>query len=278
MPAAKRAPAPKEEKKVIPPISKEAWDQVNAAVKEYPDRWHSGVCAFQMFNRESGAYMGGRKADGECHGALTGARGDYVLVNATKPKWYATQPEFMKWVVNEAPFHHGIKNDLKEISKHAVVIDLADVGKGGALWTCKALRHYQEEPFKIETWNLLREGGLNGLQAFIGADILMMDGNPHWGNSHCSLFSYAPPDGIRDMYDNIRGLDCIENSQANRGGWGCYGMSYNTTRVPWGALKQKTVKKADGWGGFTELTVPSDPKEYIAQLKEIFEGDPKNVG
>jgi hypothetical protein len=146
------------------------------------------------------------------------------------------------------------------------------VGKGGVLWLCKAFRHFEEDTWKIGTWTQLREEGLDGLQAFIGADILDSLGRPATGFTHTGLFTYQEPEKLREIYDKIRTVGKIEDTRAAQGTY-----SYLKPVEQWGSLKSKTIKKPDGWGGFITVHQPCEPKEYAAKLKEIFEGDPKNV-
>ena len=58
-------------------------------------------------------------------------------------------------------------------------------------------------------------------------------------------------------------------------GWGLGGGPQVNNN--WGDLQGKLVKKPDGWGGYIESREVGGVKEYAATLKEIFEGDPKNV-
>jgi hypothetical protein len=268
-------------------VLKDLPDKVQKVVKDsvasYPAKWGStGVCAFQMFDRNSGKGLGGRSSGGECHASLSYSRGvaegaeNCILVNAHKDSWHKTNREFLRWILCESPFSHGVINDdEEEMLKRASVIDVEEVGVGGALWLCKASRHFTEDTWKPDIWDKLRTEGLNGLQAFIGSDILQASGQPSYGNTHVSLFSYMPPTNLRKIYDEVRGLKKIEDSKANRGGYGgSYSYAANRT---WGSLAGKSVKKPDGWGGYVEVLQPCEAKVYAGLLREIFEGDPKNV-
>jgi hypothetical protein len=259
-------------------ISPEAQKEIERVVNFYPGGWTSGVCAFQLLDRKTGEYIGGRKSHGECHAPLSypcNGASTSVCVSAHKAKWHKEHPEFMLWLADEAPFHHGVLNakNRDEYLQHAAVIDVEEVGTAGALWQCKAMRHFTEDKFKLKYWDNLRECGLNGLQAFLGADILDNEGGPG-GHTHVSLFSYGPPEKLRQFYDKVRKAKEWDGGQACQdGGWYVYA---NNMKI-WGTLKHKIVKQSDGWGGFTEIKKPCDVGDYAAQIKEITEGDPKNV-
>jgi hypothetical protein len=251
-------------------------DAVDKSVKTYPEKWTGGVCAYVLHDRETGANLGGRPCNGACHASISymnqeSREKDSILVNAHKYEWHQKSPDFLRWVARDCPFSRGFLNgdNEKEIFEHAGVIDMKEVGHVGALWMVKAIRHFQEEPWKIDYWNLLYEKGLDGLQAFIGCDILDGKGSPNLYSTHCGLFSYKSPTEIRKMYDTTRAWTKLEDCPATQGS---YGMTQN-----WGSLSMKTVQKSDGWGGFIEYSVPCDATEYVEKLKEIFEGDPKNV-
>lgn len=255
-------------------LSEAVKKKVEASVRSYPARWTGGVCAFEIFRKD------GRDLDqawwsspnnGACHAGITSVDKPCIVVNGHKATWKKENPEFLLWCVRESPFSHGVINreNEDEILNHASVFDTEIIGKGGALWVCKAIRHFREDTWKLKTWNQLREYGLNGFQAFIGADILGPDGKPS-GRTHVGLFGYNSPTKLREVYDEIRGLDKITTNHAAREG------KWDTPL--WGSLAGKKEKKADGWGGYIEIDVPCDAKEYAAKLKEIFEGDPKNVG
>jgi hypothetical protein len=194
-------------------------------------------------------------------------------VNAHKAAWQKTHPEFLLWVDQESPFSHGVlnKDNKDELFNHASVIDIEQVGTAGALWICKAERHFTEDTFKLKYWDDLRAQGLDGLQAFIGADILDSTGNPSW-STHVSLFGYTTPAKLRSIYDEIRKARYLDGGTARRGDYVPHGLEKN-----WGGLNHKIKKVPDGWGGYIEKEEPTDVKEYAAKLKEIFEGDPKNV-
>jgi hypothetical protein len=259
-------------------ISAKAQEEIQKAVEAYPKKWTHGICAFGLFDPEKGIAAGCRNASSGdvCHASLVpwgGAGGfkDVIVVNAHKNTWQKDHPEYLLWAATDNPFKHGVLNrdNKDEILNHATVIDTREVGRGGALWVCKAIRHFTEDKWVIPTWEKLREYGLTGLQAFIGADILDSGGNPKPGATHTGLFGYNTPQKLRTVYDEILGIGKIENHTAVRTG------VFNTPS--WGSLKGKTVKKPDGWGGFIEKQVPGDAKDYAQALKEIFEGDPKNV-
>jgi hypothetical protein len=260
-------------------ISPEAQKKIQEAVNHYPGGWTSGLCAFQLLDRKTGAYLGGRKDHGECHAPLSYPRGGTetsICVSAHKAKWHKEHPEFMVWLAEEAPFSHGVLNgdNRDEYLQHAAVIDVEKIGTAGALWQCKAMRHFTEDTFKLKYWDELRSHGLDGLQAFLGADILDSSGGPG-PHTHVCLFSYGPPDQLRKFYDKVKGAKHWKGGQACQdGGWYAYGE--NRIKV-WGNLKHKIVKQSDGWGGFTEVKKPCDSAEYAAKIKEITEGDPKNV-
>jgi hypothetical protein len=251
---------------------------VKAAVAAYPERWTHGICAFTMYDPELGDDANVRNAQtGDvCHAGLTpwGDRKgkDVIVINAHKASWQKKHREYLLWCCKEAPFTHGVLNrdNDDELLNHACVMDTRDIGRGGALWLCKAVRHFTEDAHVINTWEKLREHGLNGLQAFIGADILNEEGTPKPHTTHTGLYGYTDPAGLRKWYDEIRRKKCIREYNVAESG------QYGAAR--WGSLKGKKVKKPDGWGGFLEKFVPCEAKEYAAQLKEIFEGDPKNVG
>lgn len=253
---------------------------VDETVAAYPEAWKYYVCAFQIFNKKSGSLIGGTKIGTVCHAALSygGGRDDAIVVNAHKADWQHTNKDFLLWVANDCPFSHGIVNrDDDTFLNNAGVIDTSLVGMGGALWICKALRHFEEDAWKIKRWSDFREKGLDGLQAFIGADILTEKGTPSKSNTHVSLFCYNSAETLREFYDEIRNAKKIESGEASRGG---YAFGYNPKpeeNREWGSLKFKIERKPDGWGGYFEKEVACDPQEYVDKLKEIFEGNPENV-
>lgn len=268
----------------VAPISEEAWKTIQERVEGFPGGWRPSSCtpcAFGFVDRRNGA-ASGPWSGAACHASLAygirdvpNPKGGMIVVNSLQPSWGIKNPDLLFWLAREAPFSNGILNSDKdyEILNHAVVIDIAQTGQAGALWLCKAFRHFAEDTWKLDTWSLLREEGLTGLQAFIGADILTKEGNPNAHGSHVSLFCYGSPEGLRKDYDEIRSKTYLAGNQAARGFGGYYeGVKY------WGGLKHKKRKIPDGWGGFTEVSSPCSVKEYASQLKEIFEGDPKNVG
>lgn len=261
----------------VMPISEKCQEAINAAVQGYPKRWAYGVCAFQVFNKATGEYVHGGTTGDACHNDINYMRKGQVAVNAHAARWADMNTDFMLWIARESPFAHGVLNrdNTDEILHHAGVIDHDLVGKGGVLWVCKAFRHLNEDLWKHKTWTQLREQGLNGLQSFIGADILNENGSPNWCGSHCCLFGYHDAAKLREAYDRMRTIDRIDNGQAFTVGGG-----YERIRRQdpgWGSLKGITVRKADGWGGFIDTVKAGSVKDYAAMLKEIFEGDPKNV-
>lgn len=257
-------------------ISKAALKAIEKCVSDFPENWISGICAFMILNRKDGKHCKGSREDsGPCHYGLSLMTGDEIVVNAHKPDLQGRYPDFIKWVSRESPFSHGVlnKNNEDELLNHASVIDVELVGTAGCLWLCKAFRYAVEEPFRIKTWRLLKEQGLNGLQAFIGASILTSLGEAQWRPSHASLFSYGDPETVRKYYDTFQTIKKLEGFEAAQVDWN---TSSGYTKV-WGSLKHKVERKPDGWGGYIEIKTPVDVKEYAQKLKEIFEGDPKNV-
>lgn len=248
-------------------------EPVAKRVKEYPKLWKGGVCAFTIFNKKTGMAEDsyGSESYGVCHAGITYIIDPSVIVNAHKKMWSKTNPEFLLWVAKESPFHLGVLNrdEPEELFNHASVIDTEIVGKGGALWLCKAWRHFEEDAFKLKTWSKLREQGLDGLQAFIGSDILTSKGGPAHFNTHVGLFAYADPKSLRKIYDTIRNSSRIDTAEASSRG--------KNNESGWGSLVGEKVKKPDGWGGFIEITLPGNVETYATALKEIFEGDPDNV-
>lgn len=260
-------------------LDKDLQKVVEEVVAGYPATWHHGVCAYEQITKGAAKRVGRGARSDVCHAGLNTLHKptEWIVVNAHRPDWQKENPEFIRWVMKESPFAHGVINndDEKEFFEHAGVMDTELIGNGGCLWVCKAMRHFTEDTWKPKTWDKLREYGLNGLQAFIGSDILDSAGSPTRNNTHVSLFKYEKPATLRKWYDEFRKINRIDGSQANRGGY-CYAEEQ---RIPeWGALKYKMERKGDGWGGFIEVKKPCDAKGYAAQLKEIFEGDPKNVG
>lgn len=247
---------------------------VQDLVDSYPAAWTHSICAYDAYTKDGAKnFNRGSKNGDVCHAGLNYLQEPSIVVNAHRPDWYKKNPEFAKWVITDCPFSHGVLNreNDREWQNHAAVLDTELIGKGGALWVCKAMRHFVEDTHKPAIWDKLRNEGLDGLQAFIGADIIDMHGNPLLNNTHVSLFRYDTPSNLRKWYDAIRKKDKITSSDANQGGYVYYDGK------TWGALGFKIERKKDGWGGFIEKQVPCEAKEFAAKLKEIFEGDPKNV-
>lgn len=259
---------------MVAEISQEAAKAVEKAVASYPNHWRRGISAFYMIDRKTGANSGPSAGD-VCHADLSyGERGrnkNVIVVNGHKSDWKDLNSDFLLWVTQGSPFSHGVLNrdQKKELLDHASVMDTEIIGTGGALWLCKALRHFVEDTWKPEIWSKLRNEGLDGLQAFIGSDILTAEGRPYNACTHVSLFGYASPAHLRATYDKVRELKRIDGGQA-----ACLG---NFNAKEWGSLAGKMVKKPDGWGGFVEVRRPGEAKDYAQLLKEIFEGDPNNV-
>jgi hypothetical protein len=258
-------------------LSPEVEKAVAEAVKSYPAKWTGGVCGFTVIDKKNGSInRNSSRSNGACHAGITylNDKDGYIVVNSHKAAWQKKNKDFLLWCAQGTPFAEGVLNrdDEKELLNHAMVLDTSIIGKGGVLWVCKAVRHFVEDIHKLDTWTKLRENGLDELQAFIGADILTSTGDPNYANTHVSLFRYTSPTNLRKDYDEVRNLKRIDSAQANRGGY------TGGERVNWGTMSFMTLKKKDGWGGFTEIRKPADPKDYVAKLKEIFEGDPKNVG
>jgi len=252
-------------------ISEKAQKKVQKAVEEYPKIWTHGICALQMFDRKSGEESGGGKTGYMCHAPLNHpVRNDLIVVNAHKYEWHQSNPEYLKWVARESPFSHGVlnKDNEKELFEHASVFDMETIGKGGCLWLGKAFRYFVEDTWKPGYWDKLREAGLDGLQAFIGASILDQEGAP-MGYSHVNLVGYQNPKDLRATYDRLKKIKDLKTTDA---GIGMYAKYKN-----WGGLGFTVVRKPDGWGGYIEVKKPCDAKEYAEKLREIFEGDPKNV-
>jgi hypothetical protein len=258
-------------------ISPAAQKVIEETVENYPKKWTHGICAYTGVHRETGKDFIGRGKTGDiCHAGLNYVNTkDGICINAHKKEWFDGNPEYIRWMAGESPFSHGFLNgkDIKEFSEHGMVIDMAEVGQGGALWSCKAMRYFVEDTWKPETWLKLREAGLTGLQAFIGASILNAAGDP-MSYSHVNLVSYQSPEKLRKVYDEFSTIKRLDTSTVNRLD-GNYGDPIDVKN--WGSLAGKSVRKPDGWGGFTEVRRPCPPKEYVSLLKEIFEGDPKNV-
>lgn len=258
-------------------IKPEIQDEINKTVKSYPGAWKTGVCAFRMIDPTTGLPPPGYRnpVNGDvCHAALSYYHkgGDPIVINAHKPDWYKTNPDFMRWVARESPFARGVLNSDDEVFNHASVLDCREIGTAGALWLCKAFRHFVEDTWKPATWTKLREAGLDGLQAFVGADILLADGSPSKNNTHVSLFCYRSPCNLRKDYDRIKAGLKLDGGNASSG------FHYDGNGIKnWGSLAGKKKRKADGWGGYTMVSVPCEPKEYVETLREILEGDPKNV-
>lgn len=256
------------------PISKAAQEAIDKLVAEYPDKWRGMVCAFGVFDRESGERIAGGVTGTVCHADLNylnrAPKNRGICVDAHKH--HHTNKEYALWANREAPFTNAVlnKDDEQQILRQAAVIDIEPIGHGGCLWLCKVNRRFTEDTFKLDYWNKLREQGLDGLQAFIGSDLLDQTGALQSHCTHVSLFGAKTPAEVRKDYDDARGWVRLDNAQVNRPGG--YAREHN-----WGGLKHKTIKKPDGWGGFVEMKQPCDVKTYANILREIFEGDPKNV-
>lgn len=252
-------------------ISKVAQDAIEEAVKSYPENWKGGVCAFSYINKISGESNGERQV-GPCHYYLINCQDEHVVVDARKPGLHGINKDFTLWVSRESPYSHGVlnKDDEKQLINNAMTIDVEKVGRGGALWLCKASRHFKEDTWVPGFWSQLREQGLDGLQAFIGASILDANGEKRYGTTHVALYGYGSPVNLRKTYDKVKEGKKLETFAVS--------TSLPFGDKPWGDMKGGVVKKPDGWGGFIQMPCPGDAKNYAAMLKEIFEGDPKNVG
>lgn len=251
-------------------ISKECQEAVDNQIAAYPEGWKGGVCAFAYFNKISGE-SAGERAVGACHYALINCADEHVIVDAHNKVLHGQNPDFTLWVAKESPYSHGVlnKDNDKQLIENAMVIDVEKVGKGGSLWLCKASRHFKEDVWVPKLWTQLRENGLDGLQAFIGSTILDSAGKAKGGTTHVGLYGYGTPKELRKFYDEVKeGKKLNTFAVSKSGAWG----------ANWGDMKGCKVKKPDGWGGFTQVEEPGSAKTYSELLKEIFEGDPANVG
>lgn len=258
-------------------LSPEVRQKIDEVIHEYPDAWKGQICAFCLIDRKTGKeaevrYRNPKNGD-VCHAGLSSATHCEIVVNAHQKKWQNVNKDFLLWVVKEAPFNHGIINrdNDEQLLNHAAAYDTKIIGQGGTLWQCKAMRHFTEDSYKLKTWSDLREEGLNGLQAFIGADILNSAGGPQYYASHTGLFGYASPKKLRQFYNEISTKKALDGSNASRNDFN------RNERVDWGSPQGMKVKKKDGWGGFVEVFQPCSVKDYAEKLREIFEGDPNNV-
>lgn len=251
-------------------ISEVAQKAIDTQIEAYPEDWKGGVCAFAYIDKINGNVAGERKI-GACHYALCSAGDTHVVVDARNPEVHGQNKDFTLWVSRESPYSHGVmnKDDEKQLLNNAMTIDVEKVGKGGALWLCKASRHFKEDVHVPGFWSQLREQGLDGLQAFIGASILDLTGKFRSGTTHVALYGYGSPKALRDTYERVKKGEKLETFSVS--------VSLPFTES-WGDMTGKMIKKPDGWGGFVQIQAPGDAKEYAAALKEIFEGDPKNVG
>jgi hypothetical protein len=229
---------------------------------------------FGIYDKKKGEPQGKALGGSACHAALSYyCRNECsVVINGHHPGFMGTYPELTLWIARESPYSRAVlnKDNTDEILNRGSLIDVEEVGVGGALWLCKAWRHTIEDSWKPGFWNQLRAEGLDGLQAFIGADILDDGGLPYHGTTHVALFGYCNPTALRGFYEEIKKGEKNPTSQAAR-------QKHEPNRFNWGSLAGKKVKMADGWGGFTEVQKPGDAKIYAQALKEIFEGDPNNV-
>jgi hypothetical protein len=257
-------------------LKPEVEEAVAKAVADYPKAWVTGVCAGVLVDKATAQVDERSKHGYVCHAFLNRLGNKTIVVNAHKKNWGKQHPEFIRWIAAEAPFRHALLNrkNEAELFSQASVIDREAAGPGGALWLCKAIRHFEEDTWKLKLWDTFREAGLNGLQAFMGCDILDCNGNPA-SATHVGLFHYSKPTVLREVYDELRTIKKITDNNAAKGK---YFEDGGKIVKSWGMLKSKISRKPDGWGGFTEIKQACEPAEYIASLKEIFEGDPKNVG
>lgn len=257
--------------------SEEALQAAYKLLKKYPQQWSYGVACWDSFCKTTGNSKGYGGASGAaCHNGVCHSSQKAYVVNAHKPAAHGKFPEFTKWVCREGPFSHGIinKDNEEQILNQGIIIDGDAVGRGGVLWLCKALRTTVEEPWRVKTWQTLVDGGLDGLQAFIGCSILSSTGEVQTAPTHCGLFRYDHPNNIYAFYQELVKERKRDDDNASRPTKYSY---WNMKNKDWGTLAFKTVKKSDGWGGFTEVKEPADPTEFIEKLKLIFKGDYKLV-
>lgn len=275
---------------VLGDLTPEVQTKVKDLVTKFPCRdWTPTVnfpCSYNVLSRKTGdrSQDGFREQafGGEiCHAGIRDLHKakEKLFISSQHPEFQGKYPEFTKWVNRESPFAHGVLNQDNddEILNKALVIDGALVDKGGMLWLGKVNRYSIESEFTIPLWMQLREKGLDGLQAFIGASILDSEGNPRKQHCHCSVVRYASPKELYDMYlewkksrlslndSNVRRPESIGYDEGFKG-------------KEWGSVKTKEVSRSDGWGGYIKVRVPADPQEYVEKLQMIFKGDYRNVG
>lgn len=255
--------------------TKEALEEAYKLLEGYPAKWTHGVACWLSVSKETGKLRGTYGISGAaCHNGVTGSSPKSYIINVHKPAYQGKYPDFTKWVCRESPFAHGIvnKDNEEQILNQGIIIDGDAVGRGGVLWLCKALRYTVEDTFRIKMWQQFIDGGLDGLQAFIGCSILTSTGGVQTLATHCGLFRYDHPNNIYAFYQELLKEKKRDNDDATRPA-----KYSNWSGQDWGTLKFKKVKKPDGWGGFIEKEEPADPEEFINKLKMIFKGDYKLV-
>lgn len=264
------------------PVSEDVLKKIHKVLEEeYP--WSpdaSWPSYFGTVDRETGKVRAAISIN-VCHASVRRYTDDVIMINVHHPGFQGAYPEYTKWLAKEGPFSHGVlnKDNDAQILGKGIAIDVAAVGKGGALWLAKAMRYPIEAKWTPPLWLKLREQGLTGLEAFIGAAILDAEGKPKKQRGHCGVFAYGTPKELFDWYQEFSQPN-LKNDTNNpsRPEDGSSIRSYEDRKIDcWGSVAFIEEKKSDGWGGYTVVKRPADPKDYCDKLKTIFKGDYKSV-
>lgn len=247
------------------------------AVQEYvavaSATWASKICAYVIFKKSDGSVASDYRAGNICHASLN-YRGsdDRVVVLAQKP--VAGTEDFVRWVCRASPFSHGVlnKDNDDELLNHAVVVDLGQVGMGGALWLAKALRYNSEDTWRPGVWNKLVEAGLDNLSSFVLCSMLANNGTVNAGG-HNSLFYTMTKAEFRVALAEFNKPE-LKNITSKATYPYKYDY-YNVAQVEeywWSVKAGKPLKKPDGWGGYIEVPQPGSFADLVPVVNEILKG------
>lgn len=251
-------------------------DLPEALVKDFennfPDMWIGGGIAAGKLYRNNGNLVTTHNG-AACHIWVPNVLEDGFVINCATKHRSALNDEFVQWVCNGTPFSHGVVNRHEEsIITKGQIIDVSAVGRGGALWLCKAIRLCVEENWRLKRWKELKDAGVKPFLAFVLTSSFDSTGKANLTTTHPTLFLLSRDEKcFRKMMDEV--LKGDRKEPISQGLIGVFDKSFsrkdwdNVTVGRWLSLDKKTVRVPDGWGGFIEKKVSITSDEFMKQIE-----------
>jgi hypothetical protein len=280
-------------------ISQKAWDTALKLLEIAPDKWTKGpngdsgtrtggICA-GTYIREDGTADGnadcGYAASGHlggrvCHGFMQ--IGSYykpspvLFFNTMKSNFYLKQDhvairEFCKWMKKLSPVRKFILNETVDSMFHGgIIIDCTNCPSNVLLWICKIFRCAYEDTWRIPLWYELSKRGVHPMLALVTSQcvtnkLLLQSHQTHNSCMHPptkttigSLFVDHLPLNTENPFD------CGYETSSVFGGYG-----YNSASLLPVNKTGRTKKVADGWGGYSTVSVPANVDTLAEDLKEL---------